>query len=135
MAVIDQNPGIKGSANLTGAGAVRPDRTVLQRSFYSGIGDMRYKALFVNVTKRMSHNFQAAVAYTMSRSRDNTFNLISQIQVPSRPELNMGPGNNDIHHILVVNSVVQLPWGFQLREPFSRLEPKRRSTSLPVDGT
>jgi hypothetical protein len=114
MAVIDLNPGIEGTANLTGAGAIRADRTVLQRLFYSGIGDMTYKALFVNVTKRMSHNVQAAVAYTMSRTRDNTFNLITQIQVPSHPELNMGPGNNDIRHILVVNSVVRLPWGFQL---------------------
>jgi hypothetical protein len=66
------------------------------RTFSGGI--IRYTGLQIDARKRMSHRYQGGIAYTLSRGKDNSFNMISNIQDPYHPEFSYGPSNNDVHH-------------------------------------
>ena len=111
---VEANPGLPGSASITGANPVRAVTTVGGVSKYFSDGIIRYTGLQVGVEKRLSHRYQGALAYTLSRGKDNSFNMITRFQDPRSPELNYGPSNNDIRHRLVGHAEVMLPLDIQL---------------------
>jgi hypothetical protein len=111
---VEANPGIRGSASITGTGVVRPVTTVGGVSKYFSDGIIRYTGLQVGVEKRLSNRYQGGIAYTVGKAKDNSFNMITRFQDPALPELNYGPSNNDIRHRLVGHAELMLPFDFQL---------------------
>ena len=111
---VEANPGLPGSASITGANPVRAVTTVGGVSKYFSDGIIRYTGLQVGVEKRLSNRYQGGIAYTVGRGKDNSFNMITRFQDPRSPELNYGPSNNDIRHRLVGHAEVMLPLDFQV---------------------
>lgn len=85
-----------------------------------------YKALFVRLDKRLSHNYQYRISYTLSKRdegpRGTVTNFFNQAN-------DSGPGATDRRHALVANMAVQLPgdfslgaiWSLRSTMPFSAL--------------
>jgi hypothetical protein len=114
VGIVNINAGHPGTASSTGANPVRPDPGFVNKSFYTNYGKIRYKGLLVDLKKRFSHNFQAGVAYTLSKTDNNSFNFVSSVQVPSQPDLSWGPDTEDRRHRLEGSLAVNLPFGIQL---------------------
>jgi len=56
---------------------------------------------------------QGGLSYTLSKTEDNGFSFGTPIQVPSRPDLNAGPGTNDRRHELKGHFAMELPFDIQ----------------------
>ncbi len=112
--ILNTNAGRPGTANINGAGAVRPDPRYTNVSFYTNLGEIRYKGLLVDVRKRFSNRYSGSVNYALSSSRDNSFNFVSGVIVPERPDLNWGPGTDDRRHRVTGNAELQLPANLML---------------------
>ncbi len=113
VGILNTNAGIPGRANLLGVGIVRPDPTIGSRSFYSNYGEIRYKGLLVDVTKRLSRRVQGGVAYTLSKAENNLTAFNSGYTVNARPDLSYGPNESDRRHRLRSHVEVMLPWDIQ----------------------
>lgn len=74
VGIVNINAGVPGTASSTGANPVRPDPNFVTTSFYTNYGDIRYKALLVDLKKRFSR------------------------EVPSQPDLSWGPDTQDRRH-------------------------------------
>ncbi len=114
IGIINTNAGRPGTANLNGAGAVRPDPRYTNVSFYTNFGEIRYKGLIVDLRKRLSHHVSGEMAYTLSKTKDNAFNFVSSVVVPERPDLQWGPGSDDRRHVVTGNVVYQMPFNLTL---------------------
>ena len=114
VGIVNINAGVPGTASSTGANPVRPDPNFVTKSFYTNYGDIRYKALLVDLKKRFSRGFQGGVAYTLSKTENNSFNFVSTMQVPSQPDLSWGPDTQDRRHRIEGHAEINLPWGLQL---------------------
>ncbi len=114
IGILNTNAGRPGTANLNGAGAIRPDPRYTNVSFYTNFGEIRYKGLIVDLRKRMSNRVSGEVAYTLSKTTDNAFNFVSSVVVPERPDLQWGPGSDDRRHVVTGNVVYQLPMNLTL---------------------
>lgn len=103
----------------------------------------KYKALFVEMDKRLSRRYQATVSYTLASARDN--NPQSAITNYADPGLSWGPSNIDRRHSLVAAGSVILPWKITLGAiwtvrsslPFSAYQsgPNADGTAQFVTGT
>lgn len=113
VGILNTNAGAPGTANINGVGAVRPDRNFGNKDFYTNFGEIRYKGLLVDLTKRFNSNFQGGVNYTLSKTEDNAFNFVSEIFYPERPDLNWGPGDSDRRHRLTGHVEYEFPWDIQ----------------------
>ena len=109
IGIINTNAGRPGTANINGAGAIRPDPRYTNVSFYTNQGEIRYKGLIVDLRKRLSNKVSGQVAYTLSKTTDNAFNFVSSVLVPERPDLQWGPGSDDRRHVVTGNLVYLLP--------------------------
>lgn len=107
--ILNTNAGIPGTANINGAGAVRPNPNFTNVSFYTNLGQIRYHGLLTDLRKRFSKNYSGSVNYTLSKTRDNSFNFVSGVIVPERPDLNWGPGSDDRRHRVAGHAEVRLP--------------------------
>ena len=116
VGIINTNAALPGTASGTGGVPTggRPDPKFVNKSFYTNYGDIRYKGLLVEVKKRFSRGFQGGVAYTLSKTENNTFNFVSGLQVPTQPDLSWGPDTQDRRHRLEAHSEINLPFGVQL---------------------
>lgn len=114
IGIVNTNAGRPGTANINGAGAIRPDPRYTNVSFYTNFGEIRYKGLIVDLRKRMSNRVSGEVAYTLSKTTDNAFNFVSSVVVPERPDLQWGPGSDDRRHVVTGNVVYQLPMDLTL---------------------
>ena len=114
IGITNTNAGRPGTANINGAGAVRPDPRYTNVSFYTNQGEIRYKGLIVDVRKRLSNRVSGEVAYTLSKTTDNAFNFVSSVVVPERPDLQWGPGSDDRRHVVTGNVVYQMPFNLTL---------------------
>jgi hypothetical protein len=110
---VERNLGIPGTANIFGQGAAARNPAITTDTYSTNLGIIRYTGLLVDVRKRFSEGVQGAVGYTLSKTRDNGFSFGTPIQVPTQPELNMGPGANDRRHELKGHVEVELPFDFQ----------------------
>ncbi len=110
---IERNMGTPGTANIFGQGASVRDPSVFTNTFSTNLGFIRYKGLLVDVRKRFSNRTQGGLAYTLSKTDDNGFNVFSPIQVPTQPDLSNGPSFNDRRHELKAHLEMQLPFDIQ----------------------
>ncbi len=110
---VDRNAGIPGTANIFGQGALGRNPSIASDTFSTNLGFIRYKGLLVDLRKRLSRGIQGGLAYTLSKTEDNGLSFGSVIQVPSRPDLNDGPGANDRRHELKAHLEVDLPFDIQ----------------------
>ena len=94
------------------SGPDRADLGSVLRTFSGGI--IRYTGFQVDLRKRMSNRYQGGIAYTLSRGKDNSFNMINNIQDPHHPDLSYGSSNNDVRHRLVGHAEVLLPFDIQI---------------------
>lgn len=108
------NAGRPGTANINGAGAVRPDPGLTNVSFYSNYGDIRYRGLVVDLRKRLSGRTSWGANYVLSKARDNGFNFASSFLVPENPELNWGPNTDDRRHVANAHVEWRLPANLML---------------------
>jgi hypothetical protein len=111
---VDRNAGTPGTANLFGQGATGRDPAIAANTFNGNFGFIRYKGLLLDVQKRFSHGVQGGFAYTLSSTTDNGATFSSAIQVPSRPDLNTGPGASDRRHEIKGHVELDLPFDVQL---------------------
>jgi hypothetical protein len=114
VGIINTNAGRPGTASSTGANPSRPDPNFTNKSFYTNYGKIRYKGLLVDVTRRLSNNVQGGIAYTLSKTENNSFNFVSSLQAPSQPDLSWGPDTEDRRHRVEAHASINLPYDFQL---------------------
>ncbi len=114
IGIINTNAGLPGTASSTGANPVRPDPNFVNKSFYTNYGKIRYKGLLVDLTRRVSRDFQGGLVYTLSKTENNAFNFVSSLQAPSLPALSFGPDDQDRRHRIEGHVEVNLPFGVQL---------------------
>ena len=115
VGITNINAAAPGTATATGGltASQRPDPSFQTKSFYNNYGEIRYKGLLIDVKKRFTHNLQWGVAYTLSKTENNSFNFVSGIQVPTHPELSFGPDTEDRRHRIEAHAEVNLPWDIQ----------------------
>ncbi len=113
VGIINNNAGVPGSATITGTGAVRPRADVVNPSFYTNYGEIKYRGLLVDLSKRFSRNFQGGLAYTLAKTENNSTNFVSTLQVPTRPDLSWGPDSTDRRHAIEAHIEATLPWDIQ----------------------
>ena len=114
VGIINTNLGADGTASSTGANPVQPDLNFTNKSFYTNYGEIEYRGLLVELKKRFSNNFQGGVTYALSKTENNSFNFVSGIQVPSQPNLSVGPDDQDRRHRIEGHATFELPFGVQL---------------------
>jgi Carboxypeptidase regulatory-like domain/TonB dependent receptor-like, beta-barrel len=114
VGIVNTNAGVPGSASSTGGNPVRPDPSFVNKSFYTNYGDIRYRGLLVDLKKRFSNGFQGGVAYTLSKTDNNSFNFVSSVQVPTMLDLSWGPDTEDRRHRVEGHLEVNLPFGLQV---------------------
>src|SRR5207245_2893715 len=101
---------------------------------YQPIGRYNYKGLLSRLEKRLSHNYQYQVAYTLAK-QDSTFGSPDLVGVGIggvitdnyNPGFDVGPSNADRRHELVFSGGGQLPakivvgaiWNLRTSYPFS----------------
>jgi len=110
---------------------------------YQPIGVYNYKGLLLRFEKRLSHNYQYQVSYTLSK-QDGNFGTPDLVGVGIggvvtdyyNRGIDVGPSNADRRHELVISGVAQLPgqiivgaiWNFRTSYPFSA------KTGVDVNG-
>ena len=104
-------PPMRPAASRSAAG---PIPTFGTKNFYNNYGDIRYKGLLVDLKKRFSHGYQGGIAYTLSKTENNSFNFVSGLQVPTQPDLSFGPDTEDRRHRIAAHSEINIPFGIQL---------------------
>jgi hypothetical protein len=79
------------------------------------IGDAKYKAMFVRLEKRLSHQYTYLVSYTLAKADDfggragnqgGFFHITDQRNF----DLDKGPSDADRRHTLVASGTVLVPW-------------------------
>jgi hypothetical protein len=91
---------------------IRPYPQFGRVTFWASNSDNTYKALLVKVEKRMSHNYQFLVSYTLSKAEDDFF-VSTAPNTYGFTKVNR-PAAADRRHRLVLSSIVALPWQIQL---------------------
>jgi hypothetical protein len=81
-------------------------------NFWDPTADNSYRALLLKVEKRMAHNYQYLVSYTLSKANDNNFvNTLGDqygwVKVDRA-------GAADRRHRLVVSGILAMPWQTQV---------------------
>ena len=94
----------------------RPDPAFTNVNVFRNDGTSEYRALTLELRRRMAGRYQWGVAYTLSRLENNgdTFFIASAYQFPRQPERSVGPGDEDRRHVVVGHAVARLPWDFDL---------------------
>lgn len=96
------------------ATGIRPEPDFTNISFFTNAGTIRYKALLVELEKRLANRYSFGIAYTLSRTLNNSEQIASSIQDPRRIALSYGRGDADRRHRLVANAIVRLPLDLDL---------------------
>jgi hypothetical protein len=98
---------------------------------YSDFGETWYKGLTFSLGKRMSHNYEFLLAYTLGKAEDNSTDFQSAfipqdngrgrnpqdpegIPLGFNPDLERGPATHDQRHRFVFSGVYQFPWDVRL---------------------
>jgi hypothetical protein len=103
-------------------------------SFWQPTADNTYRALLLKVEKRMTHNYQFLVSYTLSQAKDNSFTNVQADQYGySKVERY---GSADRRHRLVVSGILALPGQAQVSAigDFRSSLPFGPSSGLDLNG-
>jgi len=96
------------------ATGLRPDPDFTNINLLTNAGKIRYEALLVEVEKRLANRYSFGLAYTLSKTLNNSEQIGSSIQDPRRIELSYGRGDADRRHRLAANAIARLPWDLDL---------------------
>jgi hypothetical protein len=112
----------------------RPDYA--QYWLYDTDGHMWYDGLLVRLEKRMSHNYQFSLAYTLSKTLDDTWP--EYITQGGGPQAWYNPGaekalsatsglnaDDDERHHFTLSGLGKLPWGFEVSGVLQANSPRR----------
>jgi outer membrane receptor protein involved in Fe transport len=121
----------------------RPDYA--QYWFYDTSGHMWYDGLLVRLEKRMSHNYQFSLAYTLSKTLDDTWpEFITQGGGPqawyngaAEKALSATSGLNaddDERHHVTLSGLGKLPWGFEVSGVLQANSPRRYNITTGRDN-
>jgi len=80
------------------------------------LGENKYKALLLRLEKRLEHNYQFLISYTLAKGEGNipfTGNS-GRVTDSQNPGLDWGPTANDRRHVLVASGAYLLPAGVQI---------------------
>jgi hypothetical protein len=109
-------------------GVAGTSASVLQ---YTSFGETWYRGLTLSLSKRLSHNYQFLLSYTLSKAEDNSTDFQSAfipqqnglgrnpsdrtgLPVGFDPGLEKGPATHDQRHRFVLSGLYQLPAQFQI---------------------
>jgi hypothetical protein len=92
---------------------VRPDPTVGLILDVETAGHSDYKALEVGFQRRFSNRYSFQVAYTLSKTEDNTSGHRTFVSNSYDLEADFGPSDNDIRHTLNAAALIEGPWGLR----------------------
>jgi hypothetical protein len=92
----------------------RPNTDFMNVGIYRNEGRFTYRALTMELRRRMAGRFQGGVAYTLSKVENVAENFLGGYQFPRQPERNWGPGGEDRRHVVVAHGIAKLPWDFDL---------------------
>jgi len=93
---------------------LRPNADFTNVTLYTNEGEFKYRAMTLELRRRMAGRFQGGLAYTLSKTENNGETFLSGYQFPRAPQRNSGPGDEDRRHVLVGHAVAKLPWDFDL---------------------
>jgi hypothetical protein len=107
MSVNQNVPTCVASGNNNGC---RPNPTYANNAQYSSVGDSTYHGMHVSFVQRASGWGQLRVSYTLSKAMNNVgeFFFSSPID-PTDLSKDWGRSDNDRHHRVVLNAMVQTP--------------------------
>jgi hypothetical protein len=101
-------------------GPLRPNPSFGRITMYDSGGSSGYNGGFLQLSKRMSAGFQVLASYTWSKVIDTNPDDVPSPGTPVydakdpqdtlRPNLDRGPGSDDIRHRLVVSAIWSLPF-------------------------
>ena len=100
---LQANPGIN-------TNALRPYLGMGVIDISENSGRSRYNGLQISLQHRFTHNLQFGLAYTFSRSTDNSSSLTDVLPNAYNANSYLGPSDFDRTHVLVVNYNYKLPF-------------------------
>ncbi len=99
---------------IPGTGWQRPDPTKGNVWLTEDTGKSEYTGLLLSLQKRYSQGWALEISYTLSKALTDTEIEWSSPSNYDDLSLDYGPSNNDARHRLIVNGIVDIPFGFQL---------------------
>ncbi len=119
-----------GSATVKRYGNDKPFSKFARVIEFQSTADSRYNGLTVELTKRFSHNWQARLAYTLSKVTDNKPDATAVVpasgddaKFASDPQdfgADYAPGDNDVRHRIVLSGVWNMDFGSASQNPVVR---------------
>src|SRR5215471_7214329 len=100
---VQSNPGINTSALRP-----YPGMGVIGISENSGLS--RYNGLQVSIQRRFAQNLHFGMAYTLSRSQDNTSSLTDVLPNAYDDRNYWGPSDFNREHVFILNTTYAVPW-------------------------
>ena len=97
---------------------VRPNANFTNVSFYTNEGDIKYRALLLEIRRRMANKYSWGLTYTLAVSENNSETIFIGMQDPRDLGRSFGPSDEDRRHVVTANGVARLPWGFDLAGVF-----------------
>ena len=116
-----------GSATVKRYGSDKPFSKFARVIEFQSTADSKYNGLTVELNKRFSHNWQAKLAYTLSKVTDNKPDATAVVpqtsddaKYASDPQdfgADYAPGDNDVRHRLVLSGVWNLDYAGATQNP------------------
>jgi len=110
-------------------GPTRPNRSFGRISIFDSGADSTYQSGFIQLTKRLSHNFSVQTSYTFSKvidsKPDQTQVVVGtddskQVEFPTLPGLDRGRGASDINHRFVFAGIWDINYARSLQNAAAR---------------
>ena len=92
----------------------RPNPSFTNVGFHTNEGEIRYRALWLGLRRRMAKGYSWSIAYTLAGVENTSETIFSGIQDPRDIARSFGPGDDDRRHTLEAAFVGRLPLGFDL---------------------
>jgi hypothetical protein len=72
--------------------------------------DASYHGVTTQLNRRFNDGLAFQVAYTLGKATDGMGNTLGGAQEVTRPELERGPANHDVRHVLKMNAIWEIPF-------------------------
>jgi outer membrane receptor protein involved in Fe transport len=72
--------------------------------------DANYHGLTTQMNRRFSDGLAFQVAYTLGKATDSMASTLGGAQEVTRPDLERGPANHDVRHVLKMNAIWEIPF-------------------------
>ena len=115
---------------------LRPQEAFGSVPAYASIGHSNYDALQLLLRSRRGRRASVDLAYTLSRSRNDSNYYFDLVQNEERLAAEEGPSLNDQRHRLTIHGLLDLPWDFSTSGivTLSSAQPFFISSGMDIDG-